>query len=321
MGGVAFDGTRVIVVDADRGDVQALDPASGLTIWKTRIGEGTIARIQLVSATLVLIAGNDGVLYAIETATGVVRWRADIGIATSGPIRLKDTHHVLVLTGGGTIRLYDMDQGKLVLERPIDPPLLLRPLQTSNGNLVIALKGGGLAALDPGSLSMAWTHRSKNETGVPVEARGVLVSGSTPGTLSGLAMASGDLLWQVPTEGAVRTAITAGSDGLVAIGTNAGHLRIVNARDGASMWECRTSAPFASPPVFMSDGSIVAGDYSGLVFGLDRATGKLKWNMQIEGEGPFAAGVHAPILPLRNSRFLIVTYGGNASVIQVLRDR
>ena len=229
-------------------------------LWVFRT-DGPIRATPLWAGDAVFIGSGDGCFYALDAATGTVRWRFRTGGAADGS------------------------------------PVL------ASGLVVAASDDRILHALEPATGKEKWRFRFGED--LPLKGKGEgwdfflstpavdgpsLFVGGGDGLVYRLDAATGVERWRFPTGGRVRSS-PALADGVVYVGSFDGHLYALDAESGALRWKFATQGAgldsekagfdrtsiIASPTVLRE--SVVVGGRDGFLYGVDRATGQERWNL------------------------------------------
>jgi outer membrane protein assembly factor BamB len=238
-----------------RGDVVALDAASGRERWSTAVGGSFFA--APVVADGVLYVAADEVIAGIEASSGRVLWRVplDESRVVRAPLVLRE--HIVVTSGDGLL-VFDRRTGVRTFEFPQTNPVGA----TSDGERVFSVATGFAVAIDPHErlpwwqgLRRLWTQvwiwglaplpprpeslwigplRGDRLRGVQVPALGaeLLFVADEPGTVRALRLANGGEAWSVQA-GRQAGPPTLAADGLLLVGREALSLR--SAGDGSEL--------------------------------------------------------------------------------------
>jgi outer membrane protein assembly factor BamB len=206
---------------------------------------------------LVLAGSQDGNFYAIEGSSGKERWRLKTGGAIDGPAAY------------------------------------------AGGNVIFESRDGNLYAADPRTGRQRW----KTSLGAdlpfrwgwdfflsgPAAAGGRVFVGSGSGEVLAGDAADGSVSWRFKSEGRVRSSPTV-ADGVVYVGSFDGNLYALDAGTGALRWKFATQGvsidlekagfdrrSIQSSPAVTAD-LVVVGCRDAHLYGVDRATGKERWN-------------------------------------------
>jgi eukaryotic-like serine/threonine-protein kinase len=208
---------------------------------------------------MVVVGSGDGNLYAIDGASGTVRWKFTTRGAVDGPAAY------------------------------------------ASGNLVFESRDGNLYAVDSRGGRQRWKIALGADlpfkwgwdffvSGPAADTAGSRVYvGSGNGEVLAVDAATGNVAWRYRTEGRVRSSPTV-DGGVVYVGSSDGHLYALDAASGALRWKFATQGvtidlekagfdrrSIQSSPAVTAD-LVVVGCRDGHLYGVDRATGKERWN-------------------------------------------
>lgn len=210
-GGLAIGGGRLFVTTGF-GEVSALDPRTGATLWVQDLdAPGTSA--PTVFGDLLYVVGRDSTAWAIETDNGRVRWQ------------ISGTPSVSAFSGGagaatnGEIVVFPFDSGEIVGAFPQGG------LQRWSSSVSGARVGAAGAAVT-------------DIAGDPVISGNTVYVGNASGRTAAIDVFSGDRIWTA-TEGAVSPVWPAG--GSVFLINDINELMRLNSADGSVIW--RTALP------------------------------------------------------------------------------
>jgi outer membrane protein assembly factor BamB len=190
--------------------------------WRVEVGDGYSTPL-LVDDALYVFTRSDGneVLTALDAATGMERWRngyparftpsQPAAAHGAGPKATPVFHNGIVFTLGisGIVAAFDSKRGKLLwrTDAPAEPPFFsaaASPL--ADGSLVLTHPGnyGPLTAFDTMTGQVKWTTGTGGFFQAPLLATlsGVRqVITVTQGSVAGISLPGGDLLWEFPYPG------------------------------------------------------------------------------------------------------------------------
>jgi outer membrane protein assembly factor BamB len=240
--GVTVDGETAYVGD-NRGNVYAIDVASGRIMWTTGVG-GTLSNALAVAdgsvvATVQGRSASTPHVVALNAADGSKIWDHEIeggSVYASSP-SIADGH-VVVAFADQTVRTFDLADGTEVWSARINNPVFFTgaPAVTSDAVLVVD-SFGQVYRLDPATGERVWDY-AINETVLrsPVVVAGtrVLVATSA-GRLVALDMSSGNLVWQGLTGAGVLRSLMPTTDAVVAVrgGADPGLVAFAEDPDGS----------------------------------------------------------------------------------------
>lgn len=206
---------------------------------------------------LVVVGSGDGSVYAADGATGRSRWRFATGGAVDGPAAYAEGR-LFFESRDGNLYAVDARSGKEVWRLALGPEL--------------PHKGG-------------WDFYLSG----PAVSGSRVYAGSGAGEVLAVERATGKVAWRFATGGRVRSSPVV-ADGVVYAGSFDGHLYALDAESGAVRWKFATQgvsidsekAGFDRRSIQSSAAVtrdlVVFGSRDGHLYGVDRATGKERWN-------------------------------------------
>ncbi|WP_253305942.1 outer membrane protein assembly factor BamB [unidentified bacterial endosymbiont] len=307
----AYQAGRVYVADR-QGRVAALSAAKGEVIWQVKLSAPLNKRSALLSGGItlageqLLLSSENAEVLALQVADGTLLWRQTVGgEVISRP--LVDQGLVLVHTNNGLLEALDQQSGQPRWQQSLDIPVLsLRgssnPVASSEGIMVVGGKNGRVNALSLEQGELLWQQQIAQPTGTTeidrlndVAATPVIIDNrvlalSYHGTLSALALHSGQVMWQRP--------ISSASDFIVVgqqlyLVDQADNVIAVDSRSGVELW--RQSAlrhrQLTSPTLYQ--GALVVGDAQGYLHGISLEEGQLVAQQKLDSSGFYSAAIVA----------------------------
>ncbi|CAN7557843.1 PQQ-binding-like beta-propeller repeat protein [Phenylobacterium sp. LjRoot219] len=292
-------GGGAILVGSHDGSVFAIDRATGCTRWVFQAAAEVRSGVTLTPWTagdakarpLLTFGDLLGNVYALDARTGAQVWRIKA-----------DPHPNATITG--TPALFE---GKLLV-----PVSSLEEASAADARYPCCSFRGSLIAFDVKTGARLWQTFTVDR---PAVEQGVNPAGAARFTPSGAA------IWSAPTVDARRRRVyvatgdnytqpaTAYSDAILALDVDSGRIVWANQVTEGDAWNVSCMVPdrhncpddagpdhdFGAPPVLAeaADGQpfLLAGQKSGVVYGLDPDTGKLRWKTKV-GRGGAAGGVN-----------------------------
>lgn len=275
-----------LFVADQQGEVQALDPRDGRSIWRSATGARLIAGPGVVD-DLILVGSLDGEVIALDRADGSERWR-----------RTLSSEILAVPTGAGPVvvarsvdgRVYGLDSSdgtvRWSFERGV-PSLTLRGLSAPlihGGRVFVGMDNGRMASLDPATGQLIWEQliaapsgRSELDRLADIDADLVpngteVYVASAGGEIASVDGETGQVLWR---HGASSyTGLTVIDDRVIVSDTR-GHVWALDARTGASIWrqQALEYRRLSTPEVLGR--LVVIGDFEGYLHWLDPASGDI----------------------------------------------
>ncbi|MEO8431175.1 MAG: PQQ-binding-like beta-propeller repeat protein [Acidobacteriota bacterium] len=225
-------------------------------VWTFRT-EGPVHGSPIWVNGLVIAGSGDGHLYAIDGASGSERWRFKTGGAVDGPAAYA-AGNVVAESRDGFLHAVDVRTGKEKWKVALGAELPFK---------------------------WGWDFYLS----APAVAGARLYVGSGSGEVLAVEAATGKVAWRFPTGGRVRSSPSV-VDGVVYVGSFDGHLYAIDAQSGALRWKFATQGvsidlqaagfdrrSIQSSPAVTTD-LVVVGCRDGRLYGVERATGKERWN-------------------------------------------
>lgn len=263
-GGLAL-GTDAVFATTGFGELFALDPETGATLWRQKL-EAPVTSAPTFSDGLVYVVTRDSRAWAIDAETGRIRWQ------------LAGAPSEATLIGGS---------GPLIAGRVAIVPF-------GSGELVAALKRSGLRVW--GS-AVAGQRRGRayatisDITGDPVFYDGKVYAANAGGRVVAITPASGQRLWSA-NEGAYSPPLPVGDS--VFMISEQGELLRLDRETGARIWGQRLpyfenrrlkrrQAVYAHFGPVLAGGRLIVASNDGLMRSYDPATGALTGTTDLRG--------------------------------------
>jgi len=274
---VAVDGASIVL--ALGRELRDLDPATGAPRWKQRPG-GEITVLALDERTV--YAATQGPLFVLDRATGKLRWRTPCGWEPE--LHPHPEAGLLVVDDAETesLRAYASEDGRHLWDYEAEgQPLVAGPLV--QGLLFVSGHAAGVAAVEAQSGEVRWRLESEGA----FEAAGVVSEAGlffNDGTIYAVDPATGEVRWRriLADEDDKVFSIRLDGGALFAE-TWRGKLLALDPADGAVRWE-RTLGQVHG---LTGDGRrfyvrthIADPEERWAIFGVDRATGDLAWEIR-----------------------------------------
>jgi outer membrane protein assembly factor BamB len=283
--GISVAGNRVYAA-GHRGDVVALDLASGRLVWraKTRapLSGGTAA-----SADLVLVGSSDGRLFAFNPANGESRWKVRLNGEVLAAPTISERLIAVRTVDGKLHALSPADGRELWTQEQQVPRLSLRgtarPLIV--GDVVLCgFDNGKVLAVNANDGSVQWEAtvtpphgRTELERLADIDSP-VSVSGQDvyavgfQGRVAMLALDTGQIWWSH--EASSYRGLTLDGDVLY-LATADGEVVALKARTGTEIWRQNALLHRGLSALAAMDDSLVTADFQGYVHWLNKTNGAL----------------------------------------------
>lgn len=261
--------SQILVVGDVEGNINALNPLTGETLWKYTT-EGEISASPTFFAVprgntfviRVLQSSQDGSLYCLDAADGSLVWKYETGdqIRCSPSIASGKT-----FLGGcdGQLHVIDLATGQAAREPlPLGGPTGSTPA-VSGEEVFLPTMDGAVFAFDPGTGEVRWQFEDPER---PQEYRssaaiGVdrIIVSSQNKHVDALNRATGEQMWRKTLRRrADASPLIAGED--VWIASTAGLLLRLSVADGEEKWSFEARGKFMAAPAIVGDLLIIADD-------------------------------------------------------------
>jgi outer membrane protein assembly factor BamB len=170
----------------------------------------------------------------------------------------------------------------------------------ADGRLVIHSEREKLAAVDIGSLEVAWEFPGKGQEhddgskvepqgiyGNPTIADGTVYFGAYDGWLYAVDLASGDLKWEDDLGGHIIGGATV-AEGLLYVGSSNNQLHALDPASGAEQWRFLTGDDIWATPL-VADGVVYLASMDKKLYALDAADGSERWDKPFSADGGLAS--------------------------------
>lgn len=270
----------LVVVGNQKGQLFALDQATGAEKWKTQLS-GALISAPLVQAGRVIVISNDGTVYGLASESGQQIWTYKMPTeqlsvrGQASPVAL-DERTVLVASANAYIYAIDSLTGTLRMQRRV---------AVSDGRSDI--------------------QRLIDIDGEPVVAGQFVVTTSYQGQVSVTDLASQRVVWSLDASSLTRPEVT---DRQVFVSQANGKLVSYDLQTGQVIWENdQLMHRQLSNPVVLGQ-QLVVGDLAGALHLIDPASGQLVGRAKTNGE--------VRTLRVINNQLFSVTRTGALSVWQ-----
>ncbi len=316
---------KIYVASRD-GEVKALDPSNGKTLWNVDLEQDTPARLSGGIASAygqIYIGSENGEVIALNAETGEEAWRANVeGEVLAAPVA--DSSLVIVNTSRGALIALDEKTGEQKWTISTEVPNLTlrgdsRPVAASGG-VFWGTSGGRLAAAISERGQLIWQQPVGQPKGATEIDRLVdvdsspLIIGATlytvgfNGQLIAIDLRSGNPMWK---RNYSSSTDIASDGGRLFVITDKDHVIAVDARSGTELWSNdQLQNRLLTAPVLIN-GFVVVGDSEGYLHWIDRSTGEFVAQQLVNDSG-FA------VSPLALSDgYLVITRDGKIKKLTI----
>lgn len=336
-----FADSKVIVADRV-GEIVALDPASGESIWRQDFADikqqGMLGGLfsanepakiggLSVGGNKVFVGTENGVVMALSLESGDILWQTSVkGEVLAAPGYAEGI--VVVNTGGGTLFAMNATNGEALWKSESDvPPLTLRGIPApvvASGGVLLGTAMGKVQANILESGIVAWETAITAPSGstdlerlVDVDATPLLYAGtlytlSYNGTLAAVELRTGRVVWKREYAGYRR--ITLAANRLFVV-DNTSHVYALDRRNGVELWSqggLKMRALTGAEPV---GDYLVLGDKWGLLHWLDQEDGRLVARYDLGGDDD-DEGIYSEPLNI-GSALITVTRSGDVAAFAI----
>jgi outer membrane protein assembly factor BamB len=302
----------LVIVPTDNGVLHALSIVDGHESWSYR--PGTSMTGPTVANGAVYVTDGAGLVRAIDLAGGTERWRSTTPVdgATSS---VAADGAIFVGTGDGKIESLDLATGIQRWRTTVSTDGQAAGAPAYADGLVFAGTTQGLVALRASSGDLVWRLDLEGDPfGSIVVADGIAYVGPgaelTVGRLRAVDARTGSLLWTVSeplTSPSVvgSLAVSVGPGGVVAAR---------DVRSGQELWRSRNSGVNRAPAI--ANGIVyVAADTERQIYALDAATGKMYWQLGVDGGQQCCVAVARGLLFAGTTSGSVYAIGGDGAAL------
>lgn len=200
---------QVVVVATPRGEVIALDPASGERKWSVPVGAEVLAA-PAVSENVVVVRSSDNRLFGLDVQDGKRKW---VYQRSTPPLALRSTAGVLLADGntlfagfpGGKLVAVNLTSGAMMWEGTVATPKGSTELErvadiTSlpvilGREICAAAYQGRVTCFDLGNGSQLWNRAISSDAGLAIDPKAVYITDDN-GAVHALDAANGASLWK-----------------------------------------------------------------------------------------------------------------------------
>nr|QLG20631.1 outer membrane beta-barrel assembly protein BamB [uncultured bacterium] len=205
-GGVGSDG-RLVAVGTAKGEVLALDAASGKILWTTRVSSEVLAPPAIADG-LVVVRSGDARIVGLEAADGKRRWMYQRNVPA---LALRSYASVLnvgktIYAGfaGGKLVALASNNGSTAWEATVASPkgtteleritdVISSPVLAGNAVCAVAYQGR-VACFDVNTGNQQWSREMSSTVGLAADERQIYVT-DTLGRIQALSRDSGSSMW------------------------------------------------------------------------------------------------------------------------------
>ena len=301
---------NVVYIGSDDGNLYAIDAVSGAVKWNFET-RGPIRSTPLITQGNVLFLSYDGFFYAINQSDGDLVWKFQTGGESVFKVKdyftgefqpdfwdfylssaVADNNNVYFGSSDAHIYALSIETGKEIWSYKTEGSVHSSPALSEN-SLVVGSWDSRVYCLDTETGKENWLYTTGRDTaqyiwlGIqasPSIDEGVVYIGSRDAKLYALEFETGDTIWTrnefkrswMPSSAAVGdSAIYTGS-------SDAFSLYSINKKTGEINYAASTKAYTFSTPA-IDDEMAYVGSTNGRLYGIELASGEMKWEFQTPG--------------------------------------
>ena len=278
-GGVGTNG-KLVLVGSPKGEVIALDAASGQIRWRVRVNAEILAA-PAVSDNIVVVRSADSRLFGLDPADGKQRWvyqrvTPSLSLRNAAGVFLDDKAILAGFPGGKLTAINPLNgslmwegtvavpRGSTELERVADITSL--PAMGVRATCAVAYQGR-VACFDLSNGSTLWTRDLSSSKGLDLDDDHVFVT-DEKGAVHSLDISNGASSWkqdQLAGRGTGRPRVFGDH---VVVGDSEGYIHILRKDDGALVGRHRTNSSPIVADLQRATGDIVVQTRDGNVYAL-----------------------------------------------------
>jgi outer membrane protein assembly factor BamB len=278
-GGVGTNG-KLVLVGSPKGEVIALDAASGQIRWRVRVNAEILAA-PAVSDNIVVVRSADSRLFGLDPADGKQRWvyqrvTPSLSLRNAAGVFLDDKAILAGFPGGKLTAINPLNgslmwegtvavpRGSTELERVADITSL--PAMGARATCAVAYQGR-VACFDLSNGSTLWTRDLSSSKGLDLDDDHVFVT-DEKGAVHSLDISNGASSWkqdQLAGRGTGRPRVFGDH---VVVGDSEGYIHILRKDDGALVGRHRTNSSPIVADLQRATGDIVVQTRDGNVYAL-----------------------------------------------------
>jgi len=215
-----------------------------------------------VSGGMVYVASQDGRLYGVDTKTGKQEWAYDAdGLIFSSPAASGPL--VYIGTDGGQVHAVSAESGSRVWKVDVGGTIFASPAISGN-TLIVTGSGAAVVALDTKNGSEIWRKGFSGASSAAIVGNKVIV-GADDGGIHALSLDTGDPIWLYPTGSKVTSSpVVVGNVVYAASGFN---LYSIDLESGSGIWRFSATDTIEASPA-IANGQIYIGSLDGFLYAI-----------------------------------------------------
>lgn len=275
---------ETVIVYTRKGEVHAVELTTGRRRGMKSFGDVLEGAPVVYKNTLVVPVGwGRRSLVAYDLLQGVAQWTRKGAPVKAGLLPMGDTF--MAVDTESTLRRHAVDDGDILWELPLGREHLVHTMPVRvRDNIIVADDRGLVVAVDWENGARRW----EAFLGSPVYASlaaddSTVYVPTTRGRLYALDAQTGAERWKLTLpDTTVRFTRPARDGDLLVLGGTDGVLRALSPASGKERWTFRSADALAAAP-FLTPRTIYVGSMGGMLYGVDRNLGALRWEEKLRG--------------------------------------
>jgi outer membrane protein assembly factor BamB len=292
----------VVLVATLHGELQAVNLSNGKRIGYVVL-ESSVAGTPAWDGlyAYVPLANAEESLVCLSLTRAQKAWGVSLGPIESSPLLLKDRLYVTTLDG--IVYCVKKQDGMEVWKFESAPKAIRKPIRSSPATdgrvLVFGSDEGTIFGLDIETGRLLWKHAVRASIfASTIIQDGKAIVGALDGVLHAVDVTSGKHLWLYETGSKIYGSAAANAE-KVFVGSADGVLHAIDVRTGKEVWRFQTKSVINSAPL-VAGGFLYFGSLDRTLYTLRTDTGEEVWRLPVEGR------IKVP--PVLWGRTLLVTY-------------
>ncbi len=275
---------EIVFVYTRKGEVHAVEMTTGRRRGMKNFGDVLEGAPVVYKNTLVIPVGwGRRSLVAYDLLEGEVRWTRKGTPVKAGLLPMGDTF--VAVDAEPTLRRHAVVDGDIIWELPLGRQHLVHtaPVRVRD-NIIVADDRGLVVAVDLEDGARRWETfvGSPVYTSLAADDSTVYVP-TTRGRLYALDANTGTERWKLTLpDTTVRFTRPAKDGDILVLGGTDGILRALSPASGKELWAFRSADALTAAP-FLTPRTIYVGSMGGMLYGVDRNLGVLRWEEKLRG--------------------------------------
>jgi outer membrane protein assembly factor BamB len=246
-------------------------------LWTSSLND-SVTTSPAVAVGKVFVGTSGGKFYALDLATGGIIWTLNVGSPISAAPAYCDGGVFFGTQNPGEIYAVNASTGLVSWLYEASPgAAVYSSPAVVNGMVISGSSDGSLLCLNESNGELLWnTHMGSGRLSSPAVQNGTVFVSTTMGAYA-VDMLTGTLIWHFVTSWPV-TSCPAVADGLVFVAEeNNDHFYVLNENNGQPVWNLWTGGWLTPPAVDSSKQLVIVGSKDFTLYCVDERYGSVKW--------------------------------------------